>query len=62
MSNCLGSEGYQYADKVKTEAIDFAARIRKTAAERVTVDNSARAVSSYLEQQGIASRTLEISE
>ncbi|WP_315136729.1 hypothetical protein [Achromobacter marplatensis] len=62
MSNCLGSEGYIHGEQARFYANLDAARIRKTATDVIAVDNAARAVSNYRQQQGIASRALAISE
>lgn len=62
MSNCLGSEGYMHGEQARFDANMDAARIRKTAADIIAIDNAAHAVSSYRHQRDITDRALGISE
>lgn len=62
MANCLGAEGYMKGEQARFDANMDAARIRKTAADIIAVDNAARAVSNYRQQHDVADRALDISE
>lgn len=63
MENYLGAEGYTHGEQTRFDADMDAARIRKTAADIIAVDNAARAgVSNYRQQVKIADRALDISE
>lgn len=62
MANCLGADGYMYGEQARFDANMDAARIRKTAADIIGIDNAARAVSNYRKQVKIADRTQVVSE
>lgn len=60
--DCLNDDGYTEGERIRSDAVQHAANVRRLAALAIAVDNAAQLISNYKKQRDIADRGMKIAE